>query len=57
LRPLGRWGAAVASSLSPQPLALLTLDLQLDIRRATAELGYRPRYRLAEGLALTLGYI
>jgi nucleoside-diphosphate-sugar epimerase len=57
LRPLGRWGAAVASSLSPQALALLTLDLQLDIRRATAELGYRPRYRLAEGLALTLGYI
>jgi nucleoside-diphosphate-sugar epimerase len=50
-RPFGPQAAAI---FSPQAIALLTLDLHLDMRRAAEELAYHPRHSLKQGLALTL---
>lgn len=45
---------SAATLLSEPALALLHLDLHLDMRHAAEALGFRPQYTLAEGLAKTL---
>jgi nucleoside-diphosphate-sugar epimerase len=55
LRPLaGTFGPRAAAALSPEAIALLSLDFHLDMRRAAQELGFQPRYSLLDGLRETL---
>ena len=53
-RLIGPLFPGAAGVLSPVGLKLLTCDLHLDMSRARAELGYRPRFSLEQGLAETL---
>lgn len=42
------------AAMSPSGLELMSRDLYLDMSRAEEELGFRPRFSLVEGLAVTL---
>jgi nucleoside-diphosphate-sugar epimerase len=47
----------VEGALTAEGIALMSLDLHLDMRRAAAELDFHPQFDLDRGLALTLGSI
>ena len=54
-RPLiGRLAPAGGRGVDTAGMALMRHDLHLDMSRAEGELGFRPRFDLEEGLALTL---
>lgn len=55
LRPAMRpFGSSAANLLSEPAIALLYLDLHLDMRRAAEELNFYPQYTLSDGLAQTI---